>query len=200
MSRPKKYTTKAERKAANREKNKRYYAKNKDEINKRRKETRASIKARDRRQKVCNKAKASVQHTKPVITETEESRVKISTEAALAPYRAFKCLVGDAPFEYHNSFCKYLIELAKQGEGVRHLRSLVQLRSSRLSDWRNEILSAHQTLLQVCGIGPEFRKVDAMLKDVQEAIANVEDIEVHLLGTFDDFLTAFQSGYLLFQK
>ncbi|EAU92386.2 hypothetical protein CC1G_00605 [Coprinopsis cinerea okayama7 len=183
MSRPKKYATKAERKAANREKNKRYYAKNKDEINKRRKETRASIKARDRRQKVCNKAKASVQHTKPVITETEDSRVKISTEAALAPYRAFKCLVGDAPFEYHNSFCKYLIELAKQGE-----------------DWRNEILSAHQTLLQVCGIGPEFRKVDAMLKDVQEAIANVEDIEVHLLGTFDDFLTAFQSGYLLFQK
>ncbi|EAU80344.1 hypothetical protein CC1G_12890 [Coprinopsis cinerea okayama7 len=173
MARPRKYHTKAERKEANRRKNRDYYSRKKTEINKRRRDKHALVAAR---KELKPWLALGARKSRAVVAEnTTDDATKRAVEAA----KLFKDFEND-------------VSLAE-------LKNTANYHSVRLARFRDQVDVHYDKILNSAGIGPEFKVVEGMKNEIDAAVKLVEDIEGYLLDGMEALVNAFKNKELAFQ-
>ncbi|EAU89568.2 hypothetical protein CC1G_02457 [Coprinopsis cinerea okayama7 len=201
MSRPKKYRTKKELKQANRDKNRRYYERNKVEINKRR---------RDKRSGKANRGAARGKETVPKDRESVETNtcqrdvdaqdLERTVVMAKEVYQGYLRMIGRDGVKFMQSLCRQVLALFNNGEGARHVRDYVSRQSSKFDPWRRKIVELHGEVLQFRGVKDVIAQLDRFLQDIDRVQGWVDDLETYLFTGADEFTQAYANNELLFQR
>ncbi|KAG2021224.1 hypothetical protein CC2G_006479 [Coprinopsis cinerea AmutBmut pab1-1] len=178
MARPRKYHTKAERKEANRRKNRDYYSRKKTEINKRRRDKHALVAARIARKELKPWLALGARKSRAVVAEnTTDDATKRAVEAAKVIFRTFKRVVGGDRATYPLNVCRQLFKDFENDVSLAELKNTANYHS----------------------IGPEFKVVEGMKNEIDAAVKLVEDIEGYLLDGMEALVNAFKNKELAFQ-
>ncbi|EAU86896.1 hypothetical protein CC1G_10787 [Coprinopsis cinerea okayama7 len=199
MARPRKYRTKKELKEANRKKNKAFYERNKEAINKRRKERRMQLKAREARKQARREARAS--ERLPTGDKGEQSQSLIQgIEAARKAGRLFRNIIGSNGTEYVSSVCASVLEELRQERDIRQIRAFVEGKVEQIASLRRPLVAQQDLILQEAGIEKEFHEIASILREVDTVHALLEDLAAHLFDDGADFGQAYARGDLFFQQ
>ncbi|KAG2003193.1 hypothetical protein CC2G_003815 [Coprinopsis cinerea AmutBmut pab1-1] len=200
MARPRKYHTKAERKEANRRKNRDYYSRKKTEINKRRRDKHALVAARIARKELKPWLALGARKSRAVVAEnTTDDATKRAVEAAKVIFRTFKRVVGGDRATYPLNVCRQLFKDFENDVSLAELKNTANYHSVRLARFRDQVDVHYDKILNSAGIGPEFKVVEGMKNEIDAAVKLVEDIEGYLLDGMEALVNAFKNKELAFQ-
>ncbi|KAG2024115.1 hypothetical protein CC2G_001702 [Coprinopsis cinerea AmutBmut pab1-1] len=197
MARPKKYRTKAEKRAANRAKNKVYYEKNKDTINKRRRDKRAKQKSREARKEARKELKAWMRLGASGDVQAATRSLFLAVERARVAFSTFKKAVEPNVREFTLTLCEKVLELRDEGDDVETARVFLEGHAAKLEACNAKIKGEYDTVFTLSGVGDSLNRLDSMLKEVHTAIQMVEDLDTHLMEGYNALETALQRRELL---
>ncbi|EAU89529.1 hypothetical protein CC1G_02418 [Coprinopsis cinerea okayama7 len=167
MGRPRKYTTIEERKEAAKRASKRYYSRNKDDINRLRRE--------------------AYREQHPKRTEVQMARVRERDEIAAAEGRnpatwiararalvnRSEVLVGPLPRKYLDDLCQSIFSTASSAPTPPTLATTI----SQFSRLQKQSGQCEATVLDVAGAGDDWKEVRTLVKPIQDILLSLEEIE-----------------------
>ncbi|KAG2021192.1 hypothetical protein CC2G_006447 [Coprinopsis cinerea AmutBmut pab1-1] len=141
MARPKKYHTKAERKEANRAKNRKYYSRKKDEINRHRREKHAKNVARLARRELrpWTQLGEGRKGTTRSSTHNDET-VKRSVAAARVIFRTYQRVVSNDASAYCLNLCRQLFKDFENGISIAEARNTAAYHANRIATFTKQSL------------------------------------------------------------
>jgi hypothetical protein len=124
-------------------------------------------------------------------------RLFLSVERARAAFSEFKKEIAPNLKEFILSVCRDILELSQEGDDVETARVLLEGYHKRFQSWTDRIRSEYDTVLSIAGVGYPLDHLDGMLKQIKAAIEMIEDLDTHLMESFDAFGSALERSELL---
>ncbi|KAF9031574.1 hypothetical protein BJ165DRAFT_1535341 [Panaeolus papilionaceus] len=190
MPQPKIHQSTKARQQANRDKSKRHYQSNKEDINSRRRALYHKKRFEAAKKSEISQEATASQETSGV--ETKQSPVDTWLERAGRIHGRFlKYLDGSGVQFLHKTCREYLKE--ENGDSIINCASTLQ-------EYRLSILRCHDNVLQLAGVGNELEKVESMVQDIKRVIDWLDEVEMAALEEFNEVRKLYHKGGFDFQK